>query len=77
MRSTIVFTVGHCVFVAAPGLQNDVYFLPERSMSSLETRVDGPCQGTGESFWISRGIMVYRCSRCVRAGFAPLAIAPY
>ena len=38
--------------------------------SSLETRVDGLCQGTGACFWILRGIMVHRCSRCDLAGFA-------
>ena len=56
------------------GLQNDVCLLPQSSMSSLETRVGGPCQGKGESFWFSRRIMVYPCSRGDRAGFAQLAI---
>ena len=45
--------------------------------SWAETRVDGPCQGTAGSFWISRGTVVHRCSRFDRAGFAPLAIIPY
>ena len=33
----------------------------ERGASSLETRVNGPCQGRVENFLFSRGIMVFRC----------------
>ena len=33
----------------------------ERGANSLETRVNGPCQGTVENFLIPRGIIIFRC----------------